>query len=84
MKTLISFVLAHQTASALIVYAMFSNIVSALPSPQSQTSFYRFVFNFLHLSASSIGRISPALRIPGPNQPDSPAPQSLDKPVGGS
>lgn len=70
MKQLIDLIMTHPTTSSMIAYWIGSSVVSSLPSPQSQTSFYRFVFNFLHTLAGSIGRISPALRIPGPNTTD--------------
>jgi len=70
MKELWKLAMEHQATSALILYWLFSNVVSALPSPSSYTSFYRFFFNLLHGLAGSIGRISPALRIPGPNAAD--------------
>lgn len=61
------FFMHHQTTIVLVSYWFFSNMVSALPSPTSYTSFYRFFFNLMHGLAGSIGRISPALRIPGAN-----------------
>lgn len=72
MKQLINLIMTYPTTSAMVAYWFGSSVVSALPSPQSQTSFYRFVFNLLHGLAGSIGRISPSLRIPGPTSTDNP------------
>ncbi len=73
------YVIHHQTTFILVGWWLFSNLVSALPSPTSYTSFYRFFFNLMHGLAGSIGRISPALRIPGANGQGSDTPvQSTD------
>lgn len=77
-KQLWALAMQYPTTSGLVAYWLFSNVVSALPSPQSQTSFYRFVFNLMHGLAGSIGRISPALRIPGPGTTDAaPSPANV-------
>ena len=70
---IVSWINKHPTTAALLAFWFFSNLVSAMPSPQSQVSFYRFVFNFCHGMAGSAGRIFPALRIPGPGASDAPA-----------
>ena len=91
MKDIWKLAMDHQATSALILYWLFSNVVSALPSPTSYTSFYRFVFNLSHGLAGSIGRIAPALRIPGPTddavvepKPAAPAPPSEPSPPAGN
>lgn len=78
---LIQFLQTHYTSELLIGYWLFSNVVSALPSPQSYTSFYRFFFNLMHGLAGSVGRISPIFRIPGPGTTDVPSvqPQQQDQ-----
>jgi hypothetical protein len=79
-EAIASWVMAHPTTAWLILYWLFSNVVSAMPSPTSQVSFYRFVFNLMSGLAGSVGRISPALRIPNPAASSQPTNGGVAKP----
>jgi hypothetical protein len=74
MDSLLASIHAHPAAWALVSYAIFSNAVSALPTPTSSTGVYRWVFDFAHLAASNIWRVV-STRFPsvtegaGPRQP---------------
>lgn len=49
---------AHPTGWTLAAYFLFSNAISAMPSPQSTSSGgYRWLFDFSHLMAGNITRI---------------------------
>lgn len=59
---------AHPTISTLLLYMVFSNAVQSLPSTSPTSGkFYLWSFNFLHLMASSLPRIVPALRFGNSN-----------------
>jgi hypothetical protein len=49
---------AHPTAWTLGAYFLFSNAISAMPSPTGTNgSFYRWLFDFSHLMAGNVSRI---------------------------
>jgi hypothetical protein len=56
MDWLLASIHAHTTTWALGAYFLFSNAISAMPSPQG-TGFYRWLFDFSHLMAGNISRI---------------------------
>jgi len=64
MNTIWSFVVAHPTAFGMGSLWVFSNIVTALPSPTNGSGmFYKFAFAFAHGLAGSLPRVFPATRV---------------------
>jgi hypothetical protein len=60
-----NFIEAHKTISALAVYFIFSNFVSALPSPYNASSgFYKWFFAFCTSIGAALPRLFPSLRLP--------------------
>lgn len=63
-----SFIHAHPALSLLAAYMLFSNAVSALPSPAATSGkFYIWFFGFTQLTASSAGRLLAIRGIKVPN-----------------
>lgn len=57
------FILAHQTAIAVLAFMLFSNAVLAMPSPDDKSGkFYRWSFNLLHSVGAGLPRLFPLLR----------------------
>ena len=48
----------HHPYEFIVAYFVFSNVVSALPTPLPNDRWYLFVFNLLHGIAGSLGRIT--------------------------
>lgn len=74
MSHLWQLILAHQTTAALVSMWLFSNIVTALPTPDGQSSnSYKFVFALFHGLAGSLPRVFPQARVfdaqPNPSKP---------------
>jgi len=66
MNGFVQFVEDHQTVAALVAAWLGSNVVSALPSPDSGSGkFYKFTFSLFHGLAGSLPRLLPSLRMPG-------------------
>lgn len=64
MAGLWNFIMAHPTAFGMGSLWVFSNIVTALPSPtNSSGNFYKFWFAFAHGIAGSLPRVFPAARV---------------------
>ena len=64
MTTLWSFIMAHQTTAALVAFWLFSNVVTALPSPNNDSNgFYKWAFAFGHGLAGSLARVFPSARV---------------------
>ena len=64
MFTIWSFLMQHQTGAALVCLWMFSNVVTALPSPTNDSNgFYKFAFALAHGLAGSLPRVFPAARV---------------------
>lgn len=68
MNNLLSSVGAHHTILALIAMWLFSNVVTALPSPTNDgpkpsSNFYKFAFAFMHGLSGSLPRVFPAARV---------------------
>lgn len=64
MNSLWNFVATHQTIVALVAMWLFSNIVTALPSPTNDSGgFYKFAFAFMHGLSGSLPRVFPAARV---------------------
>jgi hypothetical protein len=54
---MIAFIMAHQTAAALVVYYVVSAFIGSLPAPQVNSSqFYQFVFKFLNTLGGNLSR----------------------------
>lgn len=65
MSTIISFITAHQTISALVAYFLFSNFASSLPSPSNNSNgFYKWLFAFSASLGAALPRLFPSLRLP--------------------
>ncbi len=65
MNSVLEFFQAHQTTSVLIAFWMGSNVVSALPSPDTNSAKpYKFFFSLMHGLAGSLPRLLPNLRLP--------------------
>lgn len=59
-----NFAWAHQTAVALIAMWLFSNVVTALPSPANTSgNFYKFFFALVHGLSGSLPRVFPQARV---------------------
>lgn len=64
MNNLWTFVGAHQTIIALVAMWLFSNVVTALPSPTNDSpGWYKFTFAFMHGLSGSLPRVFPAARV---------------------
>lgn len=59
MKAILQFISDHQLA----LYMLFSAIVSSLPSPLQGERWYGAIYNLLHLGASNVAKVFPALRV---------------------
>jgi hypothetical protein len=58
------FLVTHQTIVALVAMWLFSNVVTALPSPTNDSAtFYKFFFAFAHGLAGSLPRVFPSARV---------------------
>lgn len=66
-QAVVTFVMQHKEAAiAVAVLWIFSNVVTALPSPdQSSGKGYKFFFTFMHSVAGGLPRFLPSLRLPG-------------------
>lgn len=64
MSTVWSFIVAHSTIVAITAMWLFSNVVTALPSPNNTSgNGYKFFFAFAHGLAGSLPRVFPAARV---------------------
>ena len=64
MTTIWNFITAHSTIVGMGSLWLFSNIVTALPSPTNTSgNFYKFWFAFAHGLAGSLPRVFPAARV---------------------
>lgn len=86
MTQIYAFFVSHSTTSALIAMWLFSNVVTALPSPNGSSGRgYQFFFALMHGLAGSLPRVFPKARVfndPTQNQPtyfSTPAPVDAPK-----
>lgn len=64
MGTFWQFVTAHQTTASLVAFWLFSNVATALPSPDNTSGvFYKFLFALLHGLSGSLARVFPSARV---------------------
>lgn len=55
----------------LITYYIFSAIVGAMPTPDSNgNKFYMFLFRFMHILAGNISRAAIQFKVPGAQAPE--------------
>jgi hypothetical protein len=67
MTSLWAFIVAHQTIASLTAYFLFSNFVSALPSPNMNSNgFYKWAFAFSTSIGAALPRLFPSLRLNDP------------------
>lgn len=59
MNVYLKFIIDHQ----LLLYMIFSAVVSVLPTPLVGERWYAAVYNLLHLSASNVAKVFPSLRV---------------------
>ena len=57
MNWLLASIHAHQVTWALGTFWTVSAAIGAMPTPQSQTGFYRWLFDFSHVLAANIARV---------------------------
>ena len=64
MQTAWGFIVGHETAVAIGAMWLFSNVVTALPSPNNNSNgFYKFFFALLHGLSGSLPRVFPQARV---------------------
>lgn len=61
MNVYLKFVIDHQ----LLLYMIFSAVISVLPTPLPGERWYGAIYNLLHLGASNVAKVFPSLRIGG-------------------
>lgn len=58
MRTIIAWMVAHPTTTAMTAFWLFSNAVSAMPTPSDKDGKgYRWAFGFLHSLAGNAARL---------------------------
>lgn len=64
MNELWHWAVTHPTPTALVSLWLFSNVVTAMPSPSNESStFYKFFFALMHGLSGSLPRVFPMARV---------------------